>query len=59
VALIKSENATNSFNTGLEEWHKGENLEIVKKNPCTLMDKLAEVEQQIIQWLTMGNFACQ
>ena len=41
-------NATNTFNTQLEEWKKGENLDIVKKI-CVLMHMLAEVEQQIIQ----------
>ena len=41
-------NATNTFDTPVEEWQKGENLDIVKKI-CVLMHKLAEVEQQIIQ----------
>ena len=50
-------NATNIFNTQLEEQRKGENLDVVKKNPRPLMDKLAEVEEQIIQWLTTENFA--
>ena len=52
-------NATNIFNTQLEERRKGENLDVVKKNPRALMDKLAEVEQQIIQRLTTENFACK
>ena len=51
--------ATSSFNTQLEERQKGGNLEIVKKNPRALMDKLAEVEQQIIQRFTTGNFTCK
>ena len=51
--------ATISFNTQLEERQKGGNLEIVKKNPRALMDKLAEVEQQIIQRFTTGNFTCK
>ena len=51
--------ATSSFNTQLEERQKGGNLEIVKKNPRALMDKLAEVEQQIIQRSTTGNFTCK
>ena len=51
--------ATNSVNTQLQEQKKGETLEIVRKNPCVLMDKLAEVKQQIIQRFTTGNFTCK
>ena len=50
--------ATGIFNTRLEEKREGENLEFVRKNPCALMDKLSEVEQQVIQRVATGNFAC-
>jgi hypothetical protein len=49
--------ATGIFNTRLEE-KRGENLEFVRKNPRALMDKLSEVEQQVIQRVATGNFAC-
>ena len=50
--------AFHDYNNALEKKNKETGLTTVRKNPLALVEKLGEIEKNILRRLLRGNFTC-
>lgn len=51
--------AANQFNAKLAERARSKNCTFTAKNPRAIVDKLAEVERQVLNRIATGNYKCK